>query len=211
MSIVRAVVFDIGNVLITWNPERLFDQVMESATAREKMFSTIDLHAMNDVIDRGGNWRQTVYETAEEYPEYRDFIRLWHDRWIEMASPQIDGSVHLLRALRRKNIPVLALSNFGIETFAFARTHYPFLNEFDQKYISGHMGVIKPFPRIYEMLELGCGFEPEELLFVDDRQENVDAARIRNWSVHLFRSSADWAERLVAEGLLTESEARLEK
>ena len=209
MSAVSAVVYDIGNVLITWHPERLFDEVMSNRDARVEMFNTVDLHAMNDRIDSGENWKTVVYETAEQYPEYSDMIRLWHDRWLEMASPQIDWSVSLLRTLQEKNIPVFALTNFGIETFEFARKQYSFLDEFDQKFVSGHLGVIKPFPRIYEIVEESCGVAPENLLFVDDRQENVDAALSRSWAAHLFDGPKGWAQRLVNEGLLNPVEAGL--
>ncbi|MDP7150478.1 MAG: HAD-IA family hydrolase, partial [Paracoccaceae bacterium] len=99
------------------------------------------------------------------------------------------------------------LTNFGIQSFDYAQTQYPFLAEFDRRYISGHMGVIKPDPRIYEMLEADCGIAPQALLFADDRQDNIDMARSRGWQVHLFEGPQGWADRLVAHGLLTKSEA----
>ncbi len=198
---VEAVVFNIGNVLVEWEPERFYDTVMPRAE-REKMFETVDLHRMNDLVDRGANWRDTVYACAEEYPEYRDMIRLWHDRWGEMAAPAIEESAVILRALRARGVPVLALSNFGIQTFELAETMYPVLTEFDQRYVSGYLGEVKPEPRIYEIVEEECGFSPEGLLFADDRQENLDAAVARGWQVHLFDGPAGWAARLKQEGLL---------
>ena len=162
---------------------------------------------MNDRVDRGEGFRDTIYETAERHPAYRDAIRLWHDRWIEMASPAIDRSVRLLRALRAGGMPVFALSNFGIGSFAHARSFYDFLGEFDRAYISGHMGVIKPDPGIYRMLEEDCGLPPETLLFTDDRTDNIAMAATRGWQTHLFDGPAGWADRLVAEGLLTREDA----
>nr|WP_325248875.1 HAD family phosphatase [Amylibacter sp.] len=199
---IKAVIFDIGNVLIEWQPERFYDTIMPVAD-RMKMFETIDLHHMNDQVDRGNNWRDTVYACAEDYPEYRDMIRLWHDRWIEMASPANDQSVAILRTLRAQGTPVFALSNFGIESFEYARTIYPFLSEFDQSYVSGYLKEVKPEPQIYQIVEDRCGIAPEHLLFTDDRQENLDAAAARGWNVHLFDGPAGWAERLEHEGLLT--------
>ncbi|MCP5087357.1 MAG: HAD family phosphatase [Rhodobacteraceae bacterium] len=210
MTGINAVIFDIGNVLITWNPEKFYDTVMPSSDDRKKMFETVDLHGMNDRVDRGGPWRDTVYETAAQYPEFETYIRLWFDRWIELATPSIDNSVTLLRALRIKGIPVFALSNFGIESFAYAQGQYPFLKEFDQLYVTGHMGVIKPEARAYEMVEESCGLAPSSLLFTDDRQVNIEAARLRGWRTHLFDGPAGWAARLVSEGLLTPREADLE-
>ena len=204
----QAVIFDIGNVLIEWNPERFYDaQIGEER--RRAMFAAVDLHAMNDRIDEGGLFRETIYQTAASYPEWETQIRWWFDHWIDMASPRIDGSVALLRALRTKGVPVFALTNFGIHSFAFALTQYDFLTEFDRSYVSGHMGVIKPDPQIFAMVEADCGIAPGNLLFADDRADNIVAAARRGWRTHQFESWQGWARRLVAEGLLTNVEAGL--
>lgn len=204
---VDAVVFDIGNVLIEWQPERHYDAVIGEAR-RRAMFAAIDLHAMNDVIDAGGPFRATIEATAEVHPAWRAEVLRWYDDWLKMASPAIPRSVRLLRALRRRGVPVFALSNFGIDSFALARQHYDFLSEFDRPYISGHLGVIKPDPAIYAMVEGDSGVAPGGLLFVDDRPDNIAAAAARGWQTHLFTTPEGWAARLVAEGLLTESEAQ---
>ena len=204
----QAVIFDIGNVLIEWNPERFYDaQIGEER--RRAMFAAVDLHAMNDRIDEGGLFRETIYQTAASYPEWETQIRWWFDHWIDMASPRIDGSVALLRALRTKGVPVFALTNFGIHSFAFALTQYDFLTEFDRSYVSGHMGVIKPDPQIFAMVEADCGIAPGNLLFADDRADNIVAAARRGWRTHQFESWQGWARRLVSEGLLTNVEAGL--
>lgn len=198
---VSAVIFDIGNVLIEWNPERFYDaEIGESR--RRAMFAAVDLHGMNDVIDRGGPFRDTIYATAAANPDWEAEIHMWHDRWIELARPAIDHSVRLLRALRSAGVPVFALSNFGIDSFAYAETQYPFLAEFDRRYISGHMAVIKPDPEIYRMVEADCGVAPSELLFADDRTDNIAAAAARGWQTHHFAGPAGLADRLVSEGLL---------
>jgi 2-haloacid dehalogenase len=203
---VRAVVFDIGNVLIEWQPERYYDTIMTPEERRE-MFAAVDLHGMNDVIDRGGPFRETIYAEADKHPRWREAIRLWHDDWIRLASPVIPHSLRLLRALRAKAVPVFALSNFGIGSFAYARTQYAFLDEFDRTWISGRMGVIKPDAKIYALAEADCGLAPTELLFTDDRAENIAAAASRGWGTHLFVGPEGWAARLVAEGLLSEEDA----
>jgi 2-haloacid dehalogenase len=204
---VEAVIFDIGNVLIEWQPERYYDRVI-GEDRRRAMFAEVDLHGMNDRVDMGENFRDVIYETAEVYPHWRDEIRDWHDNWIELAQPTIPHSVTLMRALRAKGVPVFALTNFGIESFAYARTQFDFLNEFDRAFVSGHMGVIKPDPRIYEMVEEQSGLPADRLLFTDDRDKNVAAARARGWQAHLFEGPEGWAGVLVASGLLTQAEAR---
>lgn len=203
-----AVVFDIGNVLITWNPERFYDAQLGEARRRE-LFAAVDLHGMNDRIDAGALFRETIYELADQTPEWATEIRWWYDHWIDMAAPRIEHSIALLRALRAKGVPVFALTNFGIHSFAYAKTQYDFLGEFDRAYVSGHMGVIKPDPAIYRMVEQDCGIAPEALLFTDDRADNIAAAAARGWQVHLFEGPQGWAERLVAAGLLTAAEAGL--
>lgn len=203
---VEAVVYDIGNVLIEWQPERFYDAEIGQAR-REAMFGEIDLHGMNDRIDRGHPWIDEVRAAAERYPKWSAEIMMWHDRWLEMAQPVIPRSLRCLRALRQKGVPVFALSNFGVETFAFAETKYPFLTEFDRRYISGHLKTAKPDNEIYVRVQADCGVAPEGLLFADDRQENLDAAAARGWQTHLFEGPDGWAARLVRDGLLTDQEA----
>ena len=203
---VAAVVFDIGNVLIEWNPERFYDARLGEAR-RKAMFAGVDLHGMNELIDAGGPFRDTVYGWADRYPEWQAEIRWWFDHWIEMASPRIEGSIRLLRALRAKGVPVFALTNFGTDSFAYAQTQYDFLTEFDRAYVSGHLGVTKPDPAIYQAVEADCGIAPGALLFADDRADNIAAAAARGWQTHLFTGWQGWAERLVAEDLLTRTEA----
>lgn len=203
---VDAVVFDIGNVLIEWQPESYYDRTI-GAERRRALFAAVDLHGMNERVDRGEDFRHVIYETADAYPEWGDEIRAWYDRWIELAQPAIPYSVLLLRALRSKGIPVFALSNFGKGSFAEAEAEYPFLGEFDRRYISGHMGVTKPDADIFARMEADCGVPAARMLFTDDRAENIAAAEARGWQTHLFQGPKGWAERLVAEGLLSPAEA----
>ncbi|MBN9886303.1 HAD family hydrolase [Salipiger abyssi] len=200
---IEAVVFDIGNVLIEWQPERYYDRVI-GADRRRAMFAEVDLHSMNERVDAGEDFRTVIYETAERYPGWREEIRQWHDAWIELAAPEIPGSVQLLRALREAGVPVFVLSNIGEGTLALAEGAYPFLAEFDRRYISGAMRVTKPDPRIYEMVEADCGLAPGALLFADDRADNLATAAARGWQVHLFEGAEGWADCLVSHGLLSE-------
>jgi 2-haloacid dehalogenase len=203
---IKAVVFDIGNVLIEWQPERFYDRMI-GIEKRQDMFADLDLHGMNDIIDRGGHFKDTIYDFAAANAKWAAEIRMWHDNWIELASPAIDHSVRLLRALKANGVLVFALTNFGIQNFPYAQERYPFLGEFDRRYISGHMKVIKPDTAIYEMVEADCGLLPEQLLFTDDRIDNINAAADRGWNTHLFEGPQAWADRLVSEGQLTRKDA----
>jgi 2-haloacid dehalogenase len=202
---ISAVILDIGNVLIEWQPERHYDRVIGEARRRE-MFDAVDLHAMNDRVDRGENFHAVVVEAAAAYPDFHDEIMRWHDDWLHMASPSIPKSVALFAKLRARGCSVFALSNFGIETFAMAVPEYPFLGDFDRAYISGHMGMAKPDQQIYAAVEADCGLAPSSLLFTDDRVDNIEAAQARGWQTHLFDGPQGWADRLVHEGLLKEED-----
>ena len=204
----QAVIFDIGNVLTRWQPEVFYDRVI-GETRRRALFAEVDLHHMNDLVDSGGLFKETIYDWADRYPHWRNEIRMWYDRWIELASPRIEGSIALQQALRAKGVPVFALTNFGKHSFEEALPQMGFLTDFDRLYVSGRMGVIKPDPRIYQMVEEDCGLSPDSLLFTDDRADNITAAARRGWRTHQFESWQGWAARLVAEGLLTNKEAGL--
>lgn len=204
---IKAVVFDIGNVLIEWAPERLYDKLFGEARRRE-IFNAVDLAGMNDRVDLGEGFRDVIYTFADENPLFRDEIRVWHDRWLEMASPAIPHSVHLLRTLRSKGIPVFALSNFGTESFEIALEAYPFLDEFDHRFISAHHRMAKPDSAFFALLETETGLSGDSLLFTDDRQDNIEAANARGWKTHLFTSPERFARVLVTHKLLTEEESR---
>ena len=129
-------------------------------------------------------------------------IRLWHDRWSDLAGPRIVPSVEILRALRANGVPVFALSNFGIGSFEVAERDYDFLGEFDRRFLSGYMGIAKPDAGIYAAVEAETGIAPGRLLFADDRADNIAAAAARGWQTHLFDGPEGWAARLKAHGLL---------
>ena len=204
----EAVVFDIGNVLVGWHPEAFYDREI-GEDRRRALFAAVDLHAMNESLDAGALFRETVYDWADRHPDWAAEVRMWHDRWADLASPRIEGSIALLRALRRKGVPVFALTNFGRYSYEAAKGWLEFLGEFDREYVSGRLGVMKPDPAIYAAVEAACGIAPDRLLFTDDRADNITAAARRGWRTHQFESWQGWARRLVAEGLLTEGEAGL--
>ena len=204
----QAVIFDIGNVLTSWQPEAFYDRVI-GVQRRAALFAAVDLHGMNAAIDAGARFRETIYDMADRTPDWAPEIRLWYDRWDELASPRIEGSIRLQRALRAKAVPVFALTNFGRCCWAEALPKLDFLADFDRSYVSGVLGVVKPDPKIYAMVEADCGIDPTALLFTDDKAENITAAARRGWRTHQFESWQGWAARLVAEGLLTTAEAGL--
>ena len=207
MAEISAVVFDIGNVLIEWVPERYFDQAI-GVERRREFFEQVPIIDANAAIDCGADFSGTLQQLALDYPHWKTEIRLWQDNWLAIVGPEIPRSVRLLRALRAKGISVLALSNFGVHPFEQAQNHYGFLTEFDERYISGHLQMIKPDPEIYAALEEGSGYAPKGLLFADDLPQNIAAAAARGWQTHLFKDADGWADCLVSHGLLSAAEAQ---
>jgi 2-haloacid dehalogenase len=202
------VIFDIGNVLIRWQPEAYFDTVT-TVSRRKQMFAAVDLHAMNERVDAGAPFRQTVYDTAAAHPEFDGLIRRWHDNWLDIASPVITETLQIAQTLRARGAAIAILSNIGQETFDLAAARNPFLATFDALFLSGPMAVTKPNSDIYQQVEDTLNRSPETLFFTDDRVENIYAADRRGWQTHLFQSPQGLAQALVAHGLLTLAEASL--
>lgn len=202
----EAVIFDIGNVLIEWRPERYFDRMIGPARRRE-MFAEVDVHAMMVRIDRGEVFAEVVADTAARHPRWREQVLWFRQRWCDIAQPEIPGTVRLLRALKARGVPVFALSNFGAQNFPLSERQFPVLTAFDRRYISGEMKMIKPDPAIYAAVEADCGIAPGRLFFTDDRDDNIAAAAARGWRTHRFDGPAGLAQSLVSEGLLNPEEA----
>lgn len=198
---IEAVVLDIGNVLLKWNPEPFYEALL-GAERKQALFEAVDLYEMNLRVDRGEDFREVIYSTADQHADWADEIRHWHDSWLEFVQGDIALSVQIMEQLQARGIPVFSLTNFGIGTYELARPHYPFLSAFDRDFISGHLRAIKPEPDIYEILERETGVAPDRLLFTDDSAANIAAARARGWQAHHFEGPEGWLARVQAEGLL---------
>ncbi|MBJ2151121.1 HAD-IA family hydrolase [Paracoccus sp. IB05] len=204
----EAVIFDIGNVLLRWDPEGFYDREI-GETRRRALFAETGLMEVNDEIDAGAPFRASIEELAARHPAWAAEIMMWHDRWHDLASPPITGAIRLRDTLRAKGIPVFALTNFGDGSWDHALLRYGFLADFDRLYISGRLKLVKPDPALYAHVEADCGIAPDRLLFADDRADNIAAAARRGWRTHQVESWEGLARRLVAEDLLTEAEAGL--
>ncbi|MGX9351685.1 HAD family hydrolase [Shimia sp. W99] len=207
MSRIDAVIFDIGNVLIEWQPENFYDRVI-GPERRRAFFDATDMHTHHLEIDRGASLPGLISDLIPRYPEWERELRMWNDNWNDLAQPAIPHSVRLLEALKRNGVTVFTLTNFGHDNFPISQQAFPFLTLFDREYVSGRLRMIKPDPEIYEHVEQDCGIAPDRLLFTDDRDDNITSAAARGWQVHHFTGPQGWADRLVAEGLLSEEDAK---
>lgn len=199
----EAVVFDLGGVLIDWNPRHLFRKVFDGdEEAMEHFLARVCSPAWNDRQDRGRPFAEAIAELVAEHPAFEAPIRAYRTRWIEMLAGPIPGSVEILAALRARGMPIYALSNWSAETYPEAREHYPFLSWFRGILLSGEVGVAKPDPAIYELLCARHGLRPEASFFVDDSAGNVDAARALGFRAARFADARRLREALAAAGAL---------
>lgn len=197
-----AVVFDVGNVLVRWEPDCLYRDVLPDPQERRHFLTEICPPDWNARFDRGEPMPDGVAEHAARHPRYAEAVRAWWSRWPEMFGPAIEESVACFRALKARGVPVFGLTNFARETFDIARSTYPFLDEFDELVVSARVGAIKPEPEIYRILEDRGGIEASRLFFIDDLEENIAGARARGWAVHHFRDPSALRPALRGAGLL---------
>lgn len=197
-------IFDIGGVLIDWNPRYLFRDLFAGDEERMEYFlAEICPQAWNVKQDLG----RTVAEATEErialFPEYEPFIRAYYGRYNETISGEIRGTVEVLEALRASGYTLAGLSNWSAETFALMRERFEFLSWFEALVVSGDVGLIKPDPAIYQLVMERVGCEAGDCLFIDDNQTNVEAAKALGMQTILFASPEQLSQELRRRKLIT--------
>ena len=200
---VSAVVFDLGGVLMDWNPDYLYRQLIPDSYERERFLSTICTPEWNHEMDAGRSVPESVNALGKEYPEYADLIGAWWTRWPEMLGGETTDALTLARQLSHRGIPLYALTNFAAETWPIAVKKFPFLSSlFDGVVVSGQEGVAKPHRAIFELLSDRYGLDPLETAFIDDKEINVDAARAVGYQSHHFTSAAHLSAWLASVNLV---------
>ena len=170
-------VFDLGNVLIDWNPRHLYRKLFGGdAAAMERFLATVCTQAWNEQQDAGRSFVEAVEELCVAHGDKRALIEAWHRRFDEMMAGPIEGTVDILTALRTRGVPLYALSNWSAETYPVAERRFDFLSWFDGVLISGREGIKKPDPRIFTLLLDRFGLQPDAAVYIDDSPRNVAAA-----------------------------------
>jgi 2-haloacid dehalogenase len=198
----KAVVFDLGGVLIDWDPRYLYRKLLADEAAVEDFLATVTTPEWNAEQDRGRPFAQGVAELVRRHPAHAAAIAAYHERWTEMLGGEVPGTVAVLAELRAAGVPLYALSNWSAETFRLTRGRFPFLEWFDGVVVSGEEGVIKPDRRIFELLLERFGLVPDATVFVDDSPANVAAARDLGMDAVRFHDAAGLRRDLAARGLL---------
>ena len=195
------VVFDLGGVLIDWDPRYLYRKLLPDEETVDFFLQKVCSHEWNVQQDKGRLFEDAINERVALFPEDEHLIRAYFDRWSEMLVGPIEGSVEILFELKKSGFPVYALSNWSAETYPLAKKRFAFLQCFRGEVISGQVGMIKPQPEIYRHLLKVHGLKAEETLFIDDRQENVDTATNEGINGILFHNPGQLRNDLASFGM----------
>ena len=201
MPRIDTVIFDIGNVLIPWNPRWLFSRLLPDEAAIDRFFAETDFIAWNAAHDAGLRFADGVAEASARFPHYAHLFTSFVEHWEETIAAPIQGSVDLARQLRAAGYRTLALTNFSAETFPRAIRLNPFLEEFEGIVVSGAEKLIKPDPAIYRLLCDRHAVAPEHAAFIDDSLHNVDGARAIGMHAIHFHSAEQTRLDLAALGI----------
>jgi 2-haloacid dehalogenase len=200
-SRITAVVFDLGGVLIDWNPRHLYRQLISDQDELDYFLSRICTQEWHLAHDRGVDTEQSCRELAEAHPEYAELIMAWAHRGEDMVAGVFDDTVAVLSELRSGGVRCLALSNMEPDTFIKRRRRFSFFGLLDGWVISGNEGVAKPDRAIFEILLSRYGLEPAATVFIDDSQANVAAAAKLGVVAIEFTTSAQLRKELKDLGL----------
>ncbi|OWV82501.1 HAD family hydrolase [Rhizobium sp. R634] len=200
-----SVVFDIGGVLIDWNPRYLYRKLLPDEESVEAFLRDVCSNEWNQQFDAGHIFSEGIAALAAKHPEKADLISAFWERWQEMLGGEVPGTADILRRLKRENVPVHAISNWSAETFPIATKLYPFLHLFDVLVVSGREKMIKPGEEIFQHFLERSGLGAKDCIFIDDNAANVAAANELGFHTVHFSTAEDLERRLVALGLLSQS------
>jgi 2-haloacid dehalogenase len=196
------IVYDLGGVLIDWNPRHLYRKLFEDEAEMEWFLAEVCHGAWNEEQDRGRTFAAGIEEAAGRHPDHRTLIEAYFARWGEMVAGEIDGAVAILEELKDAGHELHALTNWSAETFPFACERFAFLDWFESILVSADVGLIKPDPRIFELLLDRIGRTPGECIYIDDSARNVAAAAALGFDAIAFHGAAPLRDALGRRRLL---------
>lgn len=174
---IKAIIWDLGNVFVDWNPNHLFEQLIEDKDRRQYFFQNICTMDWNENQDAGYPIQKATEELVAKHPEWKDYIEAYYGRWEEMLGGPIPGTVEIFKQLKEKgHLKHYALTNWSHELFPIALRLYDFLHWFDGRVVSGEERMRKPQPEFYKLLLERYGLQPGDVVFIDDNLRNIKAA-----------------------------------
>lgn len=198
MSKITTIIYDLGGVLIDWNPKYVYRDVFNNDEAKVDWFlNTICTHEWNEEHDAGRFIEDGNKLLIEQYPEHEDLIKIYYERWHEMLGGPINEGVEILTKLKEANNHKLyALTNWSAETFPVALERYEFLHWFEGIVVSGAEKTRKPFKKIYDIILDRYNLLAENCVFIDDNLNNVEAARTLGIYAIQFKNSQQLTKEL---------------
>jgi 2-haloacid dehalogenase len=197
------VVFDLGGVLVDWDPRHLYRKLFPGDDAgMEHFLANVCTPDWNEQQDAGRSFAEATAALQERHPEHAPLIAAFWDRWDEMCPGPVAGGPDVLREVKAAGYPVYALSNWSAETFPRVQHRFDFLSAFDGVVISGALGIKKPDPAIYRHLIETYALEAASTLFIDDSARNVDAARELGLQALCFESAQQLRHELARRSVL---------
>ncbi|WP_373505909.1 HAD family hydrolase [Aestuariivirga sp.] len=196
------IVFDIGNVLLHWDPRALYRKVFASEAEVDWFLANVCTSAWNLEQDKGRSFADAVAEATARHPEHAEAIAAYDTRWPETLTHVIEGTVEILEDLKQQGTPLYAITNWHQDKFRETKARYGFLCHFRDIVVSGDERLIKPDPAIYRLLLDRNGLEAGQCLFIDDSAKNVAGAEAVGMKAHHFTSPDALRAELAAMGIL---------
>ena len=200
------IVFDLGGVLIDWNPRHLYRKLFDDDAAMEWFLQEVCHHAWNLEQDCGRSFADAIEEAALRHPNQRAMIEAYHTRWDEMLAGPIAGSVAILEELVEAGYELHALTNWSAETFPIARPRFAFLERFETILVSGDERLVKPDARIFQLFLERIAHPAQRCIYIDDSPANVAAAAALGFDAIAFTSPPELRAALIDRGLLAAPE-----
>ena len=174
---ITTIIFDLGNVLIDWNPKYVFDTMFEDEERKKHFFDNVCTMEWNEMQDAGRPIKEATEELVARHPEWKEHIEAYYGRWTEMLGGAIHDTVEIFRELKQSGrYKMYALTNWSAELFPIALETYEFLHWFDGRVVSGEEKLRKPYAEFYQVLLNRFQVKPEEALFIDDNYRNIQGA-----------------------------------
>jgi 2-haloacid dehalogenase len=200
---VNTIIFDLGGVLIDWNPAYVFDRLITDDEKRNHFFANICTPAWNEEQDAGRSLQEATQLLVDQYPEWQEQIEAYYGRWEEMLGGPIHETVDIFRELKESNqYRFYALTNWSAELFPVALRKYDFLHWFDGRLVSGEEKTRKPFPEFYQLLLDRFQINKKEAVFIDDNLRNAEAAETLGIPTIRFENAAQLRAALQEKGIL---------
>lgn len=194
---IKAIIFDLGNVLLGWDARALYQRLLPDPQAVDSFLEQIRFSEWNAQQDAGRPFHEGVAELSRQFPQHARLIQAYDTYWQESITGTYDETIQIARELKQAGWSLYLLSNFSAEKFELIRGQHSFLNLFDDMIISGEHRLIKPDPAIFELTLERIGCQARECLFIDDSLPNVETARSLGFTAIHYRSPSQLRSELL--------------